>query len=55
LRRRSSRGGPANAGPRGRIDPQTLCRSTSEQFSRFIREEADRWSRVLKETGIKYD
>jgi tripartite-type tricarboxylate transporter receptor subunit TctC len=29
--------------------------STPEQFGRFIREEADRWSRVLKETGIKYD
>jgi tripartite-type tricarboxylate transporter receptor subunit TctC len=29
--------------------------STPEQFSRFIREEADRWSRVLKETNIRYD
>ena len=29
--------------------------STPEQFSRFIRNEADRWSRVLKETNIKYD
>ncbi len=29
--------------------------STPEQFSRFIRDEADRWSRVLKETNIKYD
>jgi tripartite-type tricarboxylate transporter receptor subunit TctC len=29
--------------------------STPEQFGRFIREEADRWSRVLKETNIKYD
>jgi tripartite-type tricarboxylate transporter receptor subunit TctC len=25
------------------------------EFGAFIREEADRWSRVLKETGIKYD
>jgi tripartite-type tricarboxylate transporter receptor subunit TctC len=29
--------------------------STPEQFGRFIRDEADRWSRVLKETNIKYD
>jgi tripartite-type tricarboxylate transporter receptor subunit TctC len=29
--------------------------STPEQFSRFIRDEAGRWSRVLKETNIKYD
>jgi tripartite-type tricarboxylate transporter receptor subunit TctC len=29
--------------------------STPEQFERFIREEADRWSRVLKETSIRYD
>ena len=29
--------------------------STPEQFGRFIREEADRWSRVLKETNIRYD
>jgi len=29
--------------------------STPEQFGRFIRDEADRWSRVLKETDIKYD
>jgi tripartite-type tricarboxylate transporter receptor subunit TctC len=29
--------------------------STAEQFGRFIREEADRWSRVLKETSIRYD
>ena len=29
--------------------------STPEEFGRFIRQEADRWSRVLKETGIKYD
>ncbi len=28
---------------------------TPNEFGRFIREEADRWSRVLKETGIKYD
>jgi tripartite-type tricarboxylate transporter receptor subunit TctC len=28
---------------------------TPEQFGRFIREEADRWSRVLKETNIRYD
>jgi tripartite-type tricarboxylate transporter receptor subunit TctC len=29
--------------------------SSPEQFGRFIREEADRWSRVLKETNIRYD
>ena len=29
--------------------------STPEEFGRFIREEADRWSQVLKETNIKYD
>ena len=29
--------------------------STPEEFGRFIRVEADRWSRVLKETGLKYD
>jgi tripartite-type tricarboxylate transporter receptor subunit TctC len=29
--------------------------STPEQFGRFIREEAGRWSRVLKDTGIRYD
>src|SRR4051812_23769867 len=28
---------------------------TPAEFGGFIREEADRWSRVLKETGIKYD
>ena len=29
--------------------------STPEQFGRFIREEADRWLPVLKETNIRYD
>ncbi len=29
--------------------------TTPDQFGRFIGEEADRWSRVLKETGLKYD
>lgn len=28
---------------------------TPAEFGGFLREEADRWSRVLKETGIKYD
>jgi tripartite-type tricarboxylate transporter receptor subunit TctC len=28
---------------------------TPAEFGSFIREESDRWSRVLKETGIKYD
>jgi tripartite-type tricarboxylate transporter receptor subunit TctC len=28
---------------------------TPAEFGGFIRDEADRWSRVLKETGIKYD
>jgi tripartite-type tricarboxylate transporter receptor subunit TctC len=28
---------------------------TPEQFGKFIRQEADRWAPVLKETGIKYD
>ena len=29
--------------------------NTPEQFSAFIRRESDRWSRVIKETGIKLD
>lgn len=29
--------------------------TTPAQFSAFIRKEADRWSRVIKETGIKFD
>jgi tripartite-type tricarboxylate transporter receptor subunit TctC len=29
--------------------------STSEEFSRFIREEASRWQKVLRETNIRYD
>jgi tripartite-type tricarboxylate transporter receptor subunit TctC len=29
--------------------------STPEEFARFIRQEADRWAPVLKETGIKFD
>jgi tripartite-type tricarboxylate transporter receptor subunit TctC len=28
---------------------------TPEEFGAFIRREAERWSTVLKETGIKYD
>jgi tripartite-type tricarboxylate transporter receptor subunit TctC len=29
--------------------------STPEQFSAFIRKEANRWEKVIKETGIKFD
>jgi tripartite-type tricarboxylate transporter receptor subunit TctC len=29
--------------------------STPAQFSAFIRKEAERWSRVIKETGLKLD
>ena len=29
--------------------------STPAEFAAFIRREADRWSRVLKETNIRYD
>ena len=29
--------------------------STPEQFAAFIRKEADRWQKVIKETGIKFD
>jgi tripartite-type tricarboxylate transporter receptor subunit TctC len=29
--------------------------NSPEQFAVFIRKEADRWSRVIKETGIKLD
>ncbi len=29
--------------------------STPEQFSAFIRKEADRWGKVIKQTGIKFD
>lgn len=29
--------------------------STPEQFSAFIRKEAERWSKVIPETGIKFD
>jgi tripartite-type tricarboxylate transporter receptor subunit TctC len=29
--------------------------STPEEFEAFIRKEADRWSRVLADVGIKYD
>ena len=29
--------------------------STPEAFAQFIRQEAERWAPVLKETGIKFD
>jgi tripartite-type tricarboxylate transporter receptor subunit TctC len=29
--------------------------STPEQFSAFIRKEADRWEKVIRETGIRFD
>jgi tripartite-type tricarboxylate transporter receptor subunit TctC len=29
--------------------------STPAEFSAFIRKEAQRWSAVVKETGMKYD
>ena len=29
--------------------------STPEEFAKFIRQEADRWAPVLKETNIKFD
>src|SRR5712691_8710962 len=29
--------------------------NTPEQFAAFIRKEADRWERVIKDTGIKFD
>ena len=29
--------------------------STPAEFSAFIRKEAERWSAVVKETGMKYD
>jgi tripartite-type tricarboxylate transporter receptor subunit TctC len=29
--------------------------STPEEFAAFIRKEADRWSHVIRDTGIKYD
>jgi len=29
--------------------------STPEQFAAFIRKEADRWEKVIKETGLKFD
>ncbi len=29
--------------------------STPEQFAAFIRKEADRWQKVIRETGIKFD
>jgi tripartite-type tricarboxylate transporter receptor subunit TctC len=29
--------------------------NTPEQFSAFIRKEADRWEKVMKETAIKVD
>jgi len=29
--------------------------STPDEFSAFIRKEAQRWSAVVKETGMKYD
>ena len=32
--------------------PMTM---TPDEFGAFIREEAERWSKVLKETGIRYD
>jgi tripartite-type tricarboxylate transporter receptor subunit TctC len=32
--------------------PETM---TPEEFSAFIRQEADRWSKVLKETNIRFD
>ena len=28
---------------------------TPEQFAAFIRKEADRWQKVIRETGIKFD
>ncbi len=33
----------------------TPVTNSPEQFAAFIRKEADRWSRVIKETGIKLD
>jgi tripartite-type tricarboxylate transporter receptor subunit TctC len=29
--------------------------ATPEQFAAFIRREADRWRKVIPETGIKFD
>ena len=41
-----------------RVDKSGNYISTSrspEEFGAFIRKEADRWSKVLPETGIRYD
>ena len=46
--------GPRRAGAI-RADRQLPVTSTPEEFEAFIRKEADRWSAVLKETGIKFD
>ena len=29
--------------------------STPEEFADFIRRESDRWSKVIPDTGLKYD
>jgi tripartite-type tricarboxylate transporter receptor subunit TctC len=29
--------------------------NTPEQFAAFIRKEAERWEKVIKDTGIKFD
>jgi tripartite-type tricarboxylate transporter receptor subunit TctC len=47
----------ADPGVKAKTDAAGLFPSTSTpaEFGTFIRREADRWSKVLPETGIKYD
>jgi tripartite-type tricarboxylate transporter receptor subunit TctC len=47
----------ADPGIKAKADAAGLfpATSTSAEFAAFIRKEADRWSTVVKETGLKYD
>ena len=45
---------PAVAERSGRTGAYSMT-STPEEFAKFIRQEADRWAPVLKETNIKFD
>jgi len=47
----------ADPGIKSKADASGLfpATSTPAEFSAFIRKEAQRWSAVVKETGMKYD
>ena len=47
----------ADPGIKSKADASGLfpATSTPEEFSAFIRKEAERWSTVVKDSGMKYD